>query len=154
MVTAMKTKKKAGKSFTTKFTVAQSPMEVFDAITNVKGWWSSDITGKSTKKGDVFRFRYPEMHDSTQKLTEVVPGKKVVWLVTKAKLSFTKDQKEWEGNRIQFDIAKKGKKTEVKFTQFGLTPEVECYKACSKGWGYYFGESLKDLITKGEGKPE
>lgn len=145
--------KPSSKDIRISFAVDVTPQQVFQAIQNVKGWWSKKIAGKSRKKGDVFRFRYGTMHDSTQKLIEVVPGKKIVWLITKANLSFTKDKQEWVGTQVHFDIAKQGKKTRLNFRHTGLTPKVECFKACSEGWGFYVGKSLKDLIVKGKGQP-
>src|SRR5579863_2691029 len=63
------------------FTVNKTPKEVFDAINNVRGWWSGQIDGKTEKLGDEFTYRYKDFHRSTQKITESVPGKKVVWTV-------------------------------------------------------------------------
>jgi hypothetical protein len=138
---------------TTAFTVDQTPAEAFAAINNVRGWWSGEIVGRTDKLGSVFSYQYEDIHYSKQKITEFVPGKRVVWLVVDSSLNFIKDKTEWNGTRITFDISKKGKKTEVRFTHVGLVPKVECFGACSDAWGFYIKGSLRSLIAKGEGKP-
>jgi hypothetical protein len=134
--------------------VDRTPEEVFAAIEDVRAWWGAGIEGTSRAVGDVFRYRYEELHDSTQQLVERIDGEKLVWLVTDAHLSFTKDHAEWKGTRLRFDIARKDGHTEVRFTHEGLVPEVECFEACSKGWGFYVGQSLESLLTTGKGKPD
>ena len=52
-----------------------------------------------------------------------------------------------------FEIARKGDKTEVRFTHFGLVPAYECFNVCSDAWGKYIRGSLRDLITTGKGQP-
>jgi uncharacterized protein YndB with AHSA1/START domain len=140
-------------NFTTSFLVDQSPEEVFDAINNVRGWWSGEIDGSTDSLGDVFTYRYKDVHRTTQKITEFVPGKKVVWHVTDAELSFVKDKTEWNGTDIVFEITRKGDKTEVRFTHVGLVPAFECYGGCSGAWGFYINDSLRNLITAGKGAP-
>jgi hypothetical protein len=140
-------------SYTTSFTVDQTPKQVFEAINNVRGWWSGQIDGPTDKLGDEFTYRYQDVHRSTQRLIEVVPEKKVVWLVLDAYLNFIKDKTEWNGTKVIFEIAKKGDKTEVRFTHQGLEPEVECFDACTSAWGFYINSSLKSLITTGKGDP-
>jgi hypothetical protein len=49
--------------------------------------------------------------------------------------------------------AKKGDKTEVLFAHVGLVPEYECYDICADAWGSYITGSLRDLISKGKGRP-
>jgi len=120
-------------NYSTSFTVDQSPKEVFDAINNVRGWWSGEIKGVTDKLGAEFTYSVPNVHYSKQKITEFVPGEKIVWHVQDADLTFLKDKSEWKGTDIVFEIAKKGQKTEVRFTHRGLVPTFECYDKCTSG---------------------
>jgi uncharacterized protein YndB with AHSA1/START domain len=141
------------KNFTTTILVDQSPEEVFDAINNVRGWWSGEVDGATDKPGAEFTYNVPGIHFSKQKITELIPGKKIVWNVVDATLSFVKDKSEWKGTSISFDIAKKDHKTEVRFTHIGLAPAFECYKDCSNAWGLLINGNLKNLIATGEHQP-
>jgi len=140
-------------NITTIFSVDQTPKEAFDAINNVRGWWSGEIEGSTDKLGEEFTYRYQDLHYSKQKIIELIPGKKVVWLVLDSTLNFVKDKSEWNGTKIVFEISKKGNKTEIRFTHVGLVPKHECYNACSDAWGFYINGSLRSLITKGRGEP-
>jgi uncharacterized protein YndB with AHSA1/START domain len=139
--------------FTTTFTVDNTPEEVFAAINDVRGWWSEEVVGGTTNHGDTFVFDVPGVHRSTQTLTEVIPGKRVVWHVTDGWLGFVEDETEWSGTDVVFDISSEGGRTTVRFTHRGLTPSVECFEACSGGWSSYLAGSLRDLITTGKGDP-
>lgn len=139
--------------YTTSFAVDQSPEEVFSAINNVRGWWSGEIDGPTDQLGAEFTYRYEDDHRSTQKITEWVPDKKVVWHVSDAVVNFVKDKTEWNGTDVVFEIARKGGKTEVRFTHVGLVPAIECYGACSGAWAFYINDSLRSLITTGKGDP-
>jgi hypothetical protein len=140
-------------NYTTSFTVDQSPQEVFDAINNVRGWWSGEIDGSTDKLGAEFNYRYKDVHLSTQKITEFVAGKKCVWHVLDSRINFVKDKTEWNGTDVVFEITKKGDKTELRFTHVGLVPAFECYGDCSGAWGFYINDSLRSLITTGKGEP-
>jgi hypothetical protein len=133
--------------------VEQTPKEAFNAINNVRGWWSGDIDGNTDKKGDEFTYRYEDIHYSKHRITELIPDKRVVWLVLDSYLSFIKDKTEWNGTEITFDISEKDNKTEIRFTHHGLVPDSECYEDCSDAWGYYINGSLKNLISTGIGQP-
>ena len=140
--------------YTIAFVVDQSPAEVFDAVTNVRAWWSGEIQGRTDALGAEFTYRYKNLHSSTQRITELVPDKKVVWHVTDGYLSFVKDKSEWTGTDIVFDItARQDGKTELRFTHVGLVPAFECYGDCSGAWGFYINDSLRNLITMGKGHP-
>src|SRR5262245_2692700 len=140
-------------AFTTSFTVDQSPEQVFAAINNVRGWWSGDIQGRTDTLGGEFTYRYKDVHDTTQRITEWVPGKKVVWHVIDSHINFVKDRTEWNGTDIVFEIDRKQDKTELRFTHRGLVPDFECFDACSSAWGSYINGSLRKLIATGAGQP-
>jgi len=134
----------------TRFTVDRTPGEAFAAINDVAGWWSGKITGSAGKLGDEFTYRYQDLHVSKQRVTEFVPGRKVVWLVVDAKLKFVADPKEWNGTKITFEISKKAGKTEVRFTHAGLTSSHECFEDCSSAWGSLIKVNLRKLIASGQ----
>jgi hypothetical protein len=137
----------------TAFMVDETPEEVFAAINNVRAWWSGEIDGSTDRLGAEFTYRYKDVHRTTQKITEFVPGKKVVWHVLDAQLTFVKDKTEWNGTDIVFEITRKDEKTEVRFRHVGLVPAFECYGGCSGAWGFYINDSLRSLITTGKGQP-
>jgi UPF0288 family protein (methanogenesis marker protein 3) len=131
-------------------TVDKTPDQVFTALKEVSSWWPGEIKGDTDRLGGVFTYRYKDLHRSIQKITEWVPGKRVAWHVTESYLSFIEDKEEWTGTDMVFEISAKGGKTELTFTHLGLTPKVECYGACSDGWGYIIKECLLDYITTGK----
>ena len=141
------------RNYTVTISVDKSPQEVFNAVIDVRRWWSDNIDGPTDKLGSTFKFHEAELHYSTQRITELVPGKKVVWTVTESQINFVKNKKEWTGTKIVFDIARRGDKSELRFTHVGLVPAIECYGDCAGAWRYYLQKSLKRLIETGTGNP-
>jgi len=139
--------------FTTTIVVDQSPKDVFNAINNVRGWWSENIEGSTDRPDAEFLYHYKDVHMSKMKLEEFIPGKKVVWRVLNNYFNFTQDKNEWVNTRIIFEIAEKDGKTQLRFTHEGLVPQYECYNVCFDAWTGYIQGSLKNLITTGKGKP-
>jgi hypothetical protein len=139
--------------FNITFSVDQSPSTVFNAITNVRGWWSENVEGGTARLNDEFTYQVRDIHKCTMKLIEVIPSKKVVWLVLDNYFNFTEDRTEWTGTTIEFEITGMENKTQLHFTHRGLVPTYECYDICFEGWTRYIGNSLRNLITKGKGQP-
>ena len=139
--------------FTTTILVDQSPKEAFNAINNVRGWWSEEIDGNTDKLNDEFTYHYKDVHTCKMKLTEVIPEQKVAWLVMDNYFNFTKDKSEWKDTKIVFEISGQGNKTQVRFTHIGLVPAYECFDICQNAWSQYIGQSLRNLITTGKGQP-
>src|SRR5690349_7729506 len=104
-------KKVSTSDFTTTLEVNQTAEEAFNAINNVRGWWSKEIEGSTNKLNHEFSYRFDDIHRCKMKLIELIPGKRVVWLVMENYFKFTKDKSEWTGTKIIFDISGKNSKT-------------------------------------------
>ena len=139
--------------FSTTIMVDQTPNEVFDAINNVRGWWSEEIEGSTNQLYDEFNYHYEDVHRCKIKIIEFIPDEKVVWLVVDNYFKFTEDKSEWTGTKIVFEIAREGNKTQLRFTHLGLVPEYECFEICRDAWSNYVRNSLQSLISTGKGKP-
>jgi len=139
--------------FTTSFTVDNSPASVFSAITNFRAWWSVQIEGSTDQLNETFLYHYKDVHLCKVKLIEIVPNKRLVYLVVDNHFNFTKDKTEWINTKLIFDISAEGGKTKVQFTHEGLVPAYECYDVCHDAWTSYIQGSLQSLITTGTGKP-
>jgi hypothetical protein len=145
-------KSKPQTDFSTVILVNHTPKQVFEAVNNVAGWWQGEIEGNSAKLNDEFTYHMEEIHYSKQKVVEVVPNEKVVWLVTDSRLSSFKDKSEWTGTKISFEITEVNNKTQLRFTHAGLVPKIECFGDCSNAWKMLIQQSLFSLITTGKGK--
>jgi hypothetical protein len=139
--------------FRATFLVDQTPTAAYDAITDVRGWWSEEVEGDTDHAGAEFFYHFQDKHRCTIRVTEAVPGRRVSWLVLDNYFDFTEDQTEWKGTTVTFDIAETDGKTEVRFAHVGLVPEHECYDVCSNAWSFYVNTSLRELITTGVGQP-
>jgi Activator of Hsp90 ATPase homolog 1-like protein len=139
--------------FTTTISVDQTPEEAFNAINNVRGWWSEEIEGSTDKLNGEFTYRYEDVHRCKMKILEFIPNEKVVWLVLENYFNFTKDKSEWKGTKISFELSEKDGKTQIRFTHLGLVPEYECFDICKNAWSQYIGQSLFSLVTTGKGQP-
>ena len=140
-------------SFSTTFAVNSPSEAVFDAINNVREWWSEDIEGCTDRLGSTFTYRNQEVHRCTMEIVEHVPGRRIIWRVVDNFFNFTQNQTEWQGTHIVFEIAGAGNLTEVRFSHRGLVSDDECYDACSSAWSAYIGGSLRALIETGRGRP-
>ena len=145
---------RTARGYATSYTVEKSPEQVFDAVADVRSWWTGEIDGSTGEVGAEFGYRHPPQHYSLQRVTELEPGRRVVWKVIESHLSFISEPEEWTGSEIVFDIVPSDGGTELRFTHVGLMPDVECYGACSTAWSHYVSGSLRSLITTGKGLPE
>lgn len=141
------------KNYRTEIFVDQSPEDVYNAINNVRLWWSEEIEGPTDELNKEWFYHYKDIHLCKMKVVELIPGKMVVWEVMENDFNFLEDKTEWVGNRIVFEITRVGNKTHLTFTQEGLTTLDQCYEVCRDSWGNYINNSLYKLITTGKGEP-
>lgn len=143
------------KDFTLTLVSEKSPGQVFEAIQNVSQWWQGyygeEIEGETKDFNDEFSFRAGDgVHYSRQKLIEVIPNKKIRWLITDSDFNYVEKRDEWTGTKVIFDIVEQDGKTQLTFTHEGLNPEVECYESCVPAWTLYLQNKLLPLINSGE----
>lgn len=111
-------------NYTVSIMVAKSRAEVFNHILNdVPEFWPEEFEGKSNQLNDEFVFKSGDSHYSKNRVIELDPGKKVVWLVTE---SIRKtDAFEWTGTKMIFELISEGNNTLLMFTYDGFILENE-----------------------------
>ena len=140
-----------GQGYTATIEVGNAPQDVFDHIMEVSKWWSKDFEGNSANLNGEFVICHPGRHYSKQKLVELIPGERIVWLVTESELDWLENDKhEWTNTRMVFEITTKNSNTVLHFTHEELVPEKECYVRCEQGWNMVIKEQLFNFITSGK----
>jgi len=139
------------KNFHSTITVDASASEAIKKISNIPEWWGITFTGSSEKQNDKFTVKMSGDSFFNFTVIELIPSKRVVWLVTDCNMPWYSDKKEWANTKLIFDITENNGVTELKFTHEGLTPEVECYKDCEAGWTHWIKTSLLSYFTTGKG---
>lgn len=137
-------------NYTYSITSSKTPAEIFNVLLDIKQWWNGlyneVIKGNSKKLNDEFTFEAGDgIHYTKQKLVELVPDQRIVWLITESRLNFLKDPGEWKDTRLRFDLSKQGDQTKLTFTHEGLMEEIECYDQCSSAWNGYLTNLEKKL---------
>jgi hypothetical protein len=139
------------KNFQSSISVKINSGEVIRKISNAPGWWGVNFSGNSEKLNDRFMIKMGGDSFFDMMVTELIPDKRVVWLVTDCNMPWYSDKKEWANNRLIFDLDENNGITHVSFTHEGLTPQVECYNDCAPGWTHWINTSLFSYVTTGEG---
>lgn len=127
--------------------------EAYKAAPLVGKWWTKNFEGSANNLNDTFTVRFGETW-VTFKVTKLKQDEHLTWLVEKSYIPWLKDENEWTGTSVIWDFAENNSTTLISFTHQGLTPGVECYENCEKGWDFYFCNSFKKLLTGGEGLPD
>lgn len=117
-------------------------------------WWTEMFEGSSIQVNDVFTIRFGANIYKTMQVKESVPDTKVIWKVENSRIALPelKNQKEWIGTTIVWEIEQNNENIQIKVTHLGLNPNIECYDICSNGWVQFLG-SLKLFLETGKGTP-
>lgn len=139
------------KDFHTTITVNASAEEALKKISQVNRWWKEDYKGDAGKLYSIFTVPFGDPSFVDFIVSEMIPGKKLVWKVTDCFLPWFQDKKEWNNTEVIFELSKDGNgKTRIDFTHKGLVPEIECYDVCEKGWTGHI-VTLEKFINTGVG---
>lgn len=138
-------------SFSSSISATIRAEEAIKKISKVPEWWGVTLTGNADKQGDTFTVKMTGDSFFNFTVTELIPGKRVVWLVTDCHMPWYSDKAEWTDTRLVFDLKETNGTTELTFTHEGLTPDVECYKDCESGWTHWIRTSLASYLTTGKG---
>lgn len=139
-------------NFNTSITANISAHEALKKISNVPGWWGVTFSGSAEKQNDEFVIKMGGDSFFNCTVAELIPGKRAVWLITDCNMPWYSDKKEWANTKLIFDLSESNGVAAVHFTHEGLTPEVECYKDCEKGWTHWIQKSLFSYFTTGKGE--
>lgn len=139
--------------FSLTLNVDASAQETAEKISHVNLWWAKNLKGRANQLGDQFSVHFGDTYVNF-KISELVPNKKIVWLVTDCNLHWIKDKKEWKNTEVIWSLTEKSGKTQINFVHKGLTAESECYDSCKPGWTHHLKDSLLKLIEDGKGFPE
>lgn len=129
-----------------------TPGQVFAAVANPRAWWSEDVLGSTDSLGAIFYYHFKDIHRGTFVITEMEPGRRMVWHVLQNHFNFLKDSTEWTGTDIVFEITPIEGGAQLRFTHVGLVPTEECFEVCNDSWNFYLA-SLHQLVTIGSGQP-
>jgi hypothetical protein len=141
------------KNYTAIISVNAAPKVAFEKIAKVDGWWAKFFSGKALNENDTFNVKFGDTFVDF-KITEAVPGKKIVWHVTDCYLSWINNKKEWRDTQVVWELTSENGGTQIKMTHEGLVPEVECYNDCETGWNGHVKGSLLAFINENKGQPQ
>ena len=120
-------------------------------IGNLPEWWGVGYAGSSEKPNDTFVIKMGGESFFNFTVEEIIPGKKVVWMVTDCYMPWYNDKKEWTDTKLVFTLNEDNGVTNLNFIHEGLTPEIDCFKDCSTGWTHWIKKSLFSYLTTGKG---
>lgn len=125
--------------------------EAISKISNIPAWWGVSFEGNAGRKDDTFVIKMGGDSFFNCTVEEMIPGKKLTWLVTDCNMPWYTDKKEWANTKLIFNLNKTNGATEVTFTHEGLTSASECYTDCAPGWTHWIQKSLFSYLTTGKG---
>jgi len=121
---------------------------VFEALTTPSGlasWWTK-VSGSGLAGGELtFLFGDDPL---VMRVDKAERPSVVRWTA----LAF-EPLPDWVGTSMSFDVSPHGRGgSRLRFRHTGMTPRLECFSSCSKGWEQYLA-SLVDYVDSGQGNP-
>lgn len=128
-------------SYSSTFDVSASIDHAFRIAAQPSVWWGEMIEGSSMAKGQRFARNVPGTHYTSFEVTDYEPPTTMTWLVVES--GKENEAEEWIGTQVEFAFAANGKGTTVTFIHHGLTPELNCFDTCARGWSHHLDVGLR-----------
>ncbi|MEJ8473454.1 hypothetical protein [Roseibium algae] len=131
--------------------VPVSAETAFHAVTlSMSEWWTT-MSGPFAMDGDKATASWPDGTTWSFEVKSHRPAEHLELYCYQADHihpSVTPEMRvEWEGTCLVFDFETMGKRqSRVTMAHRGLTPQLNCFDICVKGWDLYFGGSLKSYL--------
>src|SRR5258708_5951073 len=103
MIYPTQIKQMENQNYNCAFVVKNPAQEVYESICRVPEWWTINTEGNSKKINDAFTIHFGETRVDF-KIVEIIPNKKIVWLVTDCFLHWLDDKTEWKNTKLTFEI--------------------------------------------------
>lgn len=125
--------------------------ETINRIGNITDWWGVTMEGNPSRQGNQFIIRMTGESFFNMTVSELIPGKKIIWEITDCFMPWYNDKTEWKGTRLIFHCHSQANETRIDFMHEGLTPQSECWADCNPGWTHWIKTSLFSYLTSGKG---
>jgi uncharacterized protein YndB with AHSA1/START domain len=128
-----------------------TPEQAFEAVASVDGlrrWWTTRVSGTSSVGEDI-RFEFDGLDEHiVMRIERIERPTSVAW-----SCAVHTGLQDWQGTRLFFDFGERGREgCELTFRHLGLSPKLECFEKCERGWDYFL-RSLVLYVDQGEGAP-
>lgn len=131
------------------FTAQARPADLRKWLSSPKGiagWWSDDVRGEASEKGDTFQVRFPASPDVFELEVTEASEDTVEWHVPES-------PPWWKGTSIRFDM-KEGEDggSTLLFTHRGFTPDDPIIQVITPAW-VRFLDNLVAVAESGKANP-
>ncbi|GAA2799207.1 hypothetical protein [Nonomuraea dietziae] len=118
----------------------RTPQEAFQAITDVRGWWSQEVEGVTDQVGGEFDYHYRTSTAAGSASPNSCGPEKVAWRVLENYFDFIDDQAEWKDTRGRLrDLEKEGRRRDPLHPRRTGSRSTSVYDVCTNAWGGYIG---------------
>lgn len=140
----MKNKKE---NYSQEISVNTTIAKAFEALTKRIDFWWGKTENSATKVGDEFTVYFGNANWSFR-VNEFEPNTKITWECIDGNPDFNA---EWIGDKLYWNIEQQGDKVKISLLQNGLTPDMNCFEICNRGWNHYITKSLQAYLESGVG---
>lgn len=125
---------------------------VFAAVADPGAWWCAGAPAVGDQ-GAELRLDWSATDFVVLRVDELEPPRAMRWTCVAQHDRNLPRADEWVGTSIAFRLAPEAGGTRLEVVHEGLTPQLECFEACDRGWDFFLRRSLRALVEAGEGLP-